>query len=77
MADGLKRLGLDRDFAGGIIDAAEPDPAANNYRFGTGLGDLAAECLSEESLAAVVDPPSLPSAPPAPERGSRCAVSDR
>lgn len=63
MARGVKRLGLDRDFAGGIIDRSEPDPFANGNRLGAGLGVLAAECLGIESLVTAIDPPRLPDPP--------------
>lgn len=69
MANGMRRLGIDRDLAGSLIDHAEPDPVANGQRFGGGLGVLAEECLTDSDLLAVIDPAPLPAAPegaPAP-----------
>lgn len=75
MANGVRRLGLDRDLAGSIIDASEPDPMAANQRFGGGLVDLASECIGPESLLTLTDPPKLPAAPADAPRATTTTTS--
>ena len=53
---GMRRLGLVRDLARGILSGQQPDPFAGTGRLSKGMGQLMAECLTTQDL--VVKPNS-------------------
>lgn len=57
-ARGMKRLGLVRDIAGGLLDGRTPDPFAGPGTLSKGMGELMSECFKAEDLPTLqqVDP---------------------
>ncbi|HPB45661.1 MAG TPA: hypothetical protein PLP95_07390 [Microthrixaceae bacterium] len=72
VGSGMRRLGIDRDIAGSLVDGAAPDPLANGQRFGQGMSELATQCLATSTLSD--QPLSLP--PPAPADAPRVERSE-
>lgn len=62
MAKGYERLGLTRDLAASLVDGKEPDPFADGDRFGSGVAQLATECMGENDLIPDTPMPRLPEA---------------
>lgn len=55
---GMKRLGLIRDLAGGLLDGKTPDPFEGSGNLSKGMGQLMSECFKAEDLPTLqgVDP---------------------